>query len=87
MKRYNVSGAPVLFNEDLNGYWVKYEDYNLLNLDCNKKIERLWEAEITVQERVKQEFIEKLEKQQHIIIILSVVAFALAAIGLFRILM
>ena len=78
---------PVEFVEVLNGYWIKYDDYEKSLLEYNKSASRMWDSEIHLQERVKEEYTQKLEKQQHTIIVLSVACFALAAIGLFNILM
>lgn len=87
MKRYNVSGMPVQFDEVLNGYWIKYDDYEKSLLENNKSASRMWDSEMRYKETIDGQYSEKLEKQQHIIIILSVVCFALSAIGLFQLLM
>lgn len=87
MKRYNVSGMPVQFDEVLNGYWIKYDDYEQSLLENNKSASRMWDSEMRYKETIDGQYSEKLEKQQHIIIILSVACFALSAIGLFQLLM
>lgn len=87
MKRYNVNGMPVEFVEALNGYWIKNDDYEKSVLDHSKTLSRMGDQEAALFLKAGEEYVERLEKQQHIIIILSVVAFALAAIGLFKILM
>lgn len=84
--RYNCVHGPVDMEENVNGYWVTYSDYELVSLDCNRKLERSWRAETDVQEGIKLKFIEKLEKQNDQIIYLSIAVFVLSAYALFKIL-
>jgi len=44
MKRYNCVGGPVDMEEDKNGYWVTWEDYNLSELTHNKCMEKTHRA-------------------------------------------
>lgn len=86
MKRYNVNGMPVEFVEVLNGYWVKHSDYEQAVLDYNKTASRTWEVETISQQQITEQWSNKVENQQHKIILLSVAVFALSAILLFKLL-
>jgi hypothetical protein len=71
MKRYNCKHGPVDMIEEVDGYWVTYDDYNRSMLDNNKLVEKSWRARDTL--AVADEI--KLEKLQDIVVGLSVVCF------------
>ena len=74
MKRYNQQGGPYPMIEDKDGYWVTYEDYNLLNLDCNKKVERIFAAK-ALNENKDPDISEQIDLLHKIIVILSIISF------------
>ena len=86
MKRYNIVGGPKEMEESSDGYWVTFDDYNLLSLDCNKSLERSWNIDTETQEKIRQANSEILEKQQNIIIGLSIACFFLSSYLLFKLL-
>jgi hypothetical protein len=74
MKRYNHDGVPMPMVEDANGYWVTYEDYNLLSLECNKKVERIFAAN-AANENKTPETSEQIDLLHNIIVVLSIISF------------
>lgn len=86
MIRYNCKLGPVDMEESVTGYWVTYADYERVTLDCNKKLERTWQAETDVQAGIHQKYVLKLEAQNNLIVKLSIAVFALGAFTLFKLL-
>ena len=83
IKRYNHKDMPMDMVESNNGYWVRYEDYERAELDCNKKLERNWSIGTDLQSKATLENESKLEKQQVVITVLSTILFAFFAIFVF----
>jgi hypothetical protein len=79
MKRFNCKHGPVDMIEDVNGYWITYDDYNRSILDNNKLVEKSWRARDT-QTLVNE---EKVEKLQNTIVGLSIGLFAAVVTLLF----
>lgn len=79
MKRYNCKHGPVDMIEEVDGYWVTYDDYNRSTLDNNKLVEKSWRARDT-QALINE---EKVEKLQNDIVGLSIGLFAAVVTLLF----
>ena len=86
MKRYNCKHFPVEMEETSMGYWISWEDHERAVLDYNKTASRTWEVETIAQQQITEQWSNRVENQQHKIILLSVAVFALSAILLFKLL-
>ena len=84
MKRFNCKDGPVEMEESKAGYWVTYEDHNRTTvLGVNRTSDRAWEADIETHRKIKEEYEDKLSKQQTVIVYQSVVIFVFSAIFVF----
>jgi hypothetical protein len=83
MKRYNHDGLPMPMIEDKDGYWVTFNDYNNSLLDCNKLVEKAWQANIYNREQQAMINSAQVESLRNIIVMLSFVSFSAFATILF----
>ena len=77
MIRYNCANGPVDMEEDKNGYWVKFEDYNLKELTHNKEMEKAYNRfaeEIQKYENLKEDS-KTIDNLRNAVIAMSVVIF------------
>lgn len=87
IRRYNCANGPVDMQEDENGYWIKYEDYNLKELTHNKEMEKSYNRYREEIQKVSfnniDEKDEKIDSLRIAVISMSAVIFGLLMTVLF----
>jgi len=79
MVRFNHLGGPYPMEEDQNGYWVKFEDYNLSELTHNKEMEKSYNRYVqeisSLKDKNGDDNQDTIDKLRMAVIIMSVIIF------------